>query len=105
MGEEAERLDDIGQTLEANEVMLDVRQNEMMRLYGLSEDTLCGNHFACPTCEKTTLKNTYNRRFCSTKCKDKYHNTTNDARRRRSAHRFSREHRPKVHLEDTEPLL
>lgn len=34
----------------------------------------------CPYCKKSILKRTYNRRFCSTQCKDKYHNYTNSAR-------------------------
>lgn len=52
--------------------------------YKVASKAEIGTTINCPTCNKELLKNTYNRIFNSTKCKNKYWNTVDDVRRARA---------------------
>jgi len=48
--------------------------------YNSATKAKVGFSISCPRCGKKIIKNTYNKRFCSSKCKDKYWNTVEPSR-------------------------
>ena len=53
--------------------------------YRNTERAEVGATIDCPTCDRRIVKTAYNKRFCSTSCKDRYHNFTDNRRRARMA--------------------
>lgn len=46
--------------------------------YLLNKEAKCGTLIICPICGREFKKKQYSQAFCSTKCKDKYHNDKGD---------------------------
>lgn len=53
-----------------------------MGLYKQNKAAKCGTEIECPVCHRKFIKRQYSQAFCSTKCKDKFHNHHNPDRHR-----------------------
>lgn len=51
--------------------------NQAHQRYNAAKTAAVGATIACAGCAKLVVKATYHNKFCSTKCKDVYHNLTN----------------------------
>lgn len=47
-------------------------------IYETNKAAKCGEEITCPVCGKKLLKKQYSQAFCSTKCKDRFHNGKGD---------------------------
>ena len=51
-------------------------------LYRTNKDAKVGDLIECPVCHSKFTKRQYSQAFCSTKCKDRFHNSINKDRHR-----------------------
>ena len=86
MGDEADALLD---RLESSK--LDSNIERYISDYNAAKSAAVGNICNCPVCRKQFKKSKPNQAFAPghRKCKDRYHNTTNEAHRKRALHHFS----------------
>jgi len=98
MGDEADRLHEMGVGEEANEYMQELDDDRDIRmrikakdLYEDATTAATGSTITCPSCGKAFTKNTYHNKFCSNQktagknnCKDWYWNNVDDFRRERN---------------------
>ena len=49
-------------------------------LYKLNKEAKTGETIECPICHTKFIKRQYSQAFCSTQCKDKFHNNRNKDR-------------------------
>ena len=76
---------------------------KMKNLYNTAKDTKVGDTFKCPTCNKKTTKNTYQKTFCSNgktkgkgNCKDGFWNIVDPEKRCRNTPYFRNVIKPKI---------
>lgn len=55
----------------------------MVKQYNLNKTKKVNEVIICHSCGKSIVKTTYNKSFCSTKCKDNYWNNIDDNKRRK----------------------
>ena len=95
MGDEAEALNERYNGDEINDPSSIHYISNRKELYIIAGKAIIGETITCPVCEKRFKKKSYQKRFCSNKgrgnCKDRYHNSTNESRRRRAI-RLNEEH-------------
>ena len=62
--------------------------NKQQTQYLQNKSAKCNTIIKCPICGKTFGKKQYSQAFCSTKCKDKYHNWYDDKKRKEKTKNF-----------------
>jgi hypothetical protein len=85
MGDEADALSD---RLESSDIELDSNIERYISDYNAAKSAAVGNICNCPVCRKQFKKSRPDQAFAPghRKCKDRYHNTTNETRKERALH-------------------
>lgn len=81
MSDETDRLNDMATMFEFD---YDISAEEMRSRYEKAASARTGQVIICPTCGTSVRKRTYNKKFCSPGCKDRYWNTVDERRKERA---------------------
>lgn len=82
---ESEYLSELYQGIEAEEETDFLHINQLLSQYDKAKDAKVGEIIACACCGSKMVKKSYQQKFCSLKCKDKYWNTVDEKRRVRAS--------------------